>query len=230
MTQIKNNDNLCCPRAIVTALTYHTDYIFGSKRGVKHIREGRNVQTILAKELCRRLGDHNEEGFTLKDIKHVELLNIQIKVVCVENFNTIIYSGEERETKIWLYKNGKHFDVINAMKAFLGCSYYCYKCDKPYNNKNRHQCRNARTNFCKLCARSSHSQTEKSKIYCENCDRYCFNQNCFDSHNDVCEEVYKYKDCNKIKLRSEKHICGFIRCSNCVNIVEEASLKMLYAT
>jgi len=75
-------------------------------KDVKDIRGGRKVQTKLAEKLCHRLGDYNEEGFTLEDIKHAEeLLDIQIKVVCAENFNTIIYSGEERETKIYLYKS-----------------------------------------------------------------------------------------------------------------------------
>ena len=91
---------MCCPRAIVTALTYHTDYILGSKRNVKDIRNGRKIQTKLAEELYQRLGEYNEEGFTLEDVKHAEeLLNIQIKVVCAENFNTIIYSGEEKKPK-----------------------------------------------------------------------------------------------------------------------------------
>ena len=173
-----NNNNLCCPRAIVTALTYHTDNIFGSKRNVKHIREGRNVQTKLAEELCQKLGDYNEEGFTLKDIKHAEeLLDIQIKIVCAENFNTIIYSGKEKETKIYLYKNGNHFDVINSMKAFFGYCYYCDKCYKPYKNKNKHNCKTARNGISKLCERPAHSQAAKSKIFCKNCNRYCFNQN-----------------------------------------------------
>lgn len=84
--------------------------------------------------MCQRLGSYNEEGFTLEDIKHVEeLLDIQIKVVCAENFKAIIYSGEEKEIKIYLYKNRNHFDVINSMKAFLGSGYYCDKCDEPYN-------------------------------------------------------------------------------------------------
>ena len=61
----KNNDNLCYPRAIITALTYHTNDIFGSKRNITDIREGRKVQTELAEEFCKRLGDYNEEGFTL---------------------------------------------------------------------------------------------------------------------------------------------------------------------
>jgi len=92
--QIKNTDNLCCPRATITALTYHNNNIFGTKRNISHIREGRQIQTKLAEELCKRLGTYNEEGFTLEDIKNVEeLLNIQVKVVCAESFNTIIYSG-----------------------------------------------------------------------------------------------------------------------------------------
>jgi len=69
ITQIKNNDNLCCPRAIITALTYHTNDIFGTKRNITNIRKGLKVQTELAGELCERLGGYNEEGFTLEDIK-----------------------------------------------------------------------------------------------------------------------------------------------------------------
>ena len=67
------------------------------------VRGGGKVQTELAVELCERLGDYNEEGFTLEDIKNAEeLLNIQVKVVCIESFNSIIYSGKEKETKIFL--------------------------------------------------------------------------------------------------------------------------------
>jgi len=112
--------NLCCPRAIVTALTYHTDNILGSKRSVKHIREGRNVQTKLAEELCQRLGDYNEVGFTLEDIKHAEkLLNIQIKVVCADNFNTIISSGEENKPKFICIKR-QPFRCHQQHEGFLG--------------------------------------------------------------------------------------------------------------
>ena len=99
--------------------------------------------TLRILNLCQRLGDYNEEGFTLEDIKPVEeLLDIQIKLVGAENCNTIIYPGEE--TTIYLYRNGNHFDVISSMKASLGSCYYCDKCDKPYNNKKRHRCRCSR--------------------------------------------------------------------------------------
>lgn len=80
--------------------------------------------------MCKKLRNYNEKGFTLEDTKNVEeLLNIQIKTVCAESFNAIIYSGEERETKIYLYKNGNYFDIINSRKAFLASCYYCNKCE-----------------------------------------------------------------------------------------------------
>ena len=103
------------------------------------------------------------------------------------------------------------------MKAFLGSCYYCKKCDKPYNNKNKPRC-NTHRDVCKLCAKSYYSEEEENKIYWENCNRYCFNQNCFNNHNNVCKKVYKRKNCNKILLRSRKHTCGYSLCRNCNNI------------
>ncbi len=73
----------------------------------------------MTEELCKKLENYNEESSTLEDIKiFEEMLNVQVKVFGAENFNSIIYCGEEREKKIYLYKNGNHFDVINSMKAF----------------------------------------------------------------------------------------------------------------
>ena len=70
------------------------------------------------------------------------------------------------------------------MKAFLGSCYYCDKCDKPYNNKNRHRCKTASTDVCKLSAKPQHSEEEKNKVYCTKFYRYCFNQNCLTNQND----------------------------------------------
>ena len=109
IVEIRNNDNLCAPRAIVTGLTYHGNTIFGKEynaNGIKKIRTGLPLQRDVALELCERLGK-SEEEFTLEDIKQCEeLLDVQIKVVCAENFNSIIYKGccGEKENKIYLYK------------------------------------------------------------------------------------------------------------------------------
>lgn len=222
ITQIRNNDCLCAPRAIVTGLTYHTNVIFEkefSMMEIKQIRMGRRLQKDLAIELCNQLGDYNEDGFTLEDIKNVEnLLNIRIKIVCAENLNTIIYNGsKESNTVVYLYKNQNHFDVINSMKAFLGSVYYCEKCDKTYQNKNKHTCKNKRV--CIMCKSEEHKNIN-TKIYCKGCNRYCYNQDCFDKHGEVCTEVCRCLYCSIIYKRSLGHTCGYKICRNCKQEVE----------
>jgi hypothetical protein len=68
VTQIKNKDRLCCPRAVIVGLTYHTNIIFGKEydyNDIKHyIRMGRNLQTTLAQEVC----NHNQYENTIKII------------------------------------------------------------------------------------------------------------------------------------------------------------------
>jgi len=88
-------------------------------------------------------------------------LNIQIKIVCAESYKTIIYSVK---------KIGNHFVVINSKKAFLGSSYYCDKCDKTYNNKDKYKFR-THNYVCKLC-KKQHSEEEINKIYCKVYNRY----------------------------------------------------------
>jgi hypothetical protein len=146
ITTIKNSDNLCCPRGIITALTYHKSVIFKNinlldhdltLNEIKKIREGDKYK--LQKELAEKLisiCDISLNGLGLEAIKKIEIkLNIQISVVCAENFNSIIYSGSDKDIKIYLYKNKNHFDVINSMAGFFGSSYHCHKCKQAHNNK-----------------------------------------------------------------------------------------------
>ena len=62
-------------------------------------------------------------------------------------------------------------------------------------------------------------------MYCESCNRYCFNQDCFNNHNDVCKEVINAKILNKIILRTETHKCGYLRCHNCDESVKTDELR-----
>jgi hypothetical protein len=169
------------------------------------IRMGRNLQTTLAQELCNQLGEYNKNYFTLDDIANIEkVLNIQIKVVAAECFISIIYSGAEKDVKVYLYKNGTHFDTISSMTAFYGQSYYCEKCDKPYQNKDKHKCK-TKDKICIMCFKSITKKTAK-RIYCEKCNRYCFNQECLQNHSEVCEQFYKCLNCNKILKRRDKMV------------------------
>jgi hypothetical protein len=207
--QIKNKDNLCCPRAVIVGLTYHTNIILGKEYDhddIRYIRMGRNLQTTLAQELCNQLGEYNRNYFTLDDIANIEkILNIQIKVVAAECFNQVIYSGEEKDVKVYLYKNGNHFDTIKSMTGFYGESYYCEKCDKPYQNKDGHKCKKG-VKMCLMCFKPKHEENSAKRIYCEKCNRYCFNQECLANHSEVCERFYKCLKCNKILKRGDKMV------------------------
>lgn len=219
ITQIKNTDNLCCARAIVVGLTHHSSVILGrslSPSEIKNIRLGRPIQKQLALKLCEIMGSYNHEGFTLEDIQRAEqCLDVQVKVICAENFNTVIYKGTEKKTKIYLYKDGNHFDVINRVAGFFCSSYYCHTCDTAYHNKESHECKTAKNQVCKLCMGKLHNILKKFKIYCSECNRYCYNQNCFDDHAKVCRTAYKCLTCNKICERSKNHVCGYGKCRNC---------------
>lgn len=226
--KIQNNDNLCCPRAVVVGLTYpkqnpSVNTIFNkefSTNDIIYIRKGKNLQTDLVTKLCNQLGNYNEEGFTLDDIKNLEkLINIQIIVICAENFNSVIYKGPEKDIKVYLYKNGNHFDTITKMAAFYGSSYYCHKCNKTYNNKNQHKCKIDRS-LCNLCFHEEHAKKSKNRIFCNDCNRYCFSQECFDNHQGVCDTEFKCLVCNKICMRNKVHNCGIEKCRNCWKEVE----------
>jgi hypothetical protein len=69
--------------------------------------------------------------------------------------------------------------------------------------------------FANCAKKTMHSEETKNIIYCENCNRYYFNHDCFNNHYDVCKDVYKCKACNKVTVRAEAHICGYSRCHSC---------------
>lgn len=226
---INNNDNLCAPRAIITGLTYHTNKILGrtlDNNDIIYIRKGRALQTELARKLCDGIGEYCLEGFTLDDIRSCEeLLKVQIKIICAENFNNIIYKGKKDcKSKIYLYKQGNHFDLINRLGAFYGSSYYCVKCDKPYQNKNQHVCKVPKKDVCNMCMKAAHEKATKDKTYCHNCNRYAYNQECMKDHGvSVCAASFRCRKCSKILKRADfsKHQCGYAKCRNCQEIVEK---------
>ncbi|XP_072377781.1 uncharacterized protein [Diabrotica undecimpunctata] len=225
ITQIKNTDTLCGARAVIVGLTYVTNEILGHKlikSDAHSIRIGRKLQTDLAEKLCNLLGGCYNDGFTLDNFKKAEeLLDVQIKIICAENFNTIIYEGPEKTAKIYLYKNGNHFDVINNLKGLYGSRFYCAKCDTPYSHYRVHKCKKAP--LCTICKHPEHDLTTKSKVLCKDCNRYCYNNECLRNHTEACKEVFKCDKCNKLCKRDKEHVCGYSMCRNCNTFVEIAT-------
>jgi hypothetical protein len=196
------------------------------------------------------LKDEDEEELSECDISDIirKDLNDMIKTEC---FNSVIYSAPEKDVNVYIYKNGNHFNKISSMTAFYGQSYYCEKCDKPYQNKDKHKCKKV-DKMCIMCFKSKHEEdlakraehqpkaNTKQRIYCEKCNRYCFNQECLENHSEVCEKFYKCFNCNKILKRNDwrsqsrgkaddtmadeegnkEHRCGWEKFRNCHKEVE----------
>lgn len=253
--RIKNNDNYCLPRAIIVALTYLVENnkvkeIFKNLNEndlnisrIKYIKDCRKtLQQILAVNLLK-ICDIDKEKFigTLDDIKKIESnLDIQINVVCSENFNNIIYNGIDKEIKIYLYKIKNHFHVIKSIAGFYGTSYYCNEHKYGYNNKNGCKHCKKEKNLCQIC-KSTHEENIDWK-YCDKCFRCFLNKKCYDNHLEivknfsVCNTIWKCLKCkknllweqyipalNNIISNKKVHLCDHSECKNCkeyVNIDE----------
>ena len=56
----------------------------------------------------------------------IHLTDHQINIVSKEHQNSILYSGPEKEKKIYLFLHDSHYDVITSMPAFFARKQYCH--------------------------------------------------------------------------------------------------------
>lgn len=136
--QIKNTDNLCCTRAIVTAIAHHEQHPLQNS-----IRQGRNIQRVLAVDLHRK-AQVELKPCGIEEVKRFKaaLPNYKIHALSKEMFNGIIYKGPHDGIPLYLYYHDGHFDVITKMTGFLNMSYFCEHCKKGYDHKEKHACNN----------------------------------------------------------------------------------------
>lgn len=223
--QIKNNDQLCCARALVTAmarLEKHSQW--------NSIRQGRHIQRELAIALHQKANvPLGECG--IEDIKKFQSAtpNYQIHVVSKNHFNAIVYQGPEGGIPIYLYCHDGHYDVITTMSGFLNRNHFCDKCKKGYDHKERHACNNP----CHFC-RKLHTSDNEDWQYCETCNCKFINQTCFAQHKNktehgksTCDQIYRCQECNQLINRSKHtkaHVCGETYCNTCKDYVGENHL------
>ncbi|XP_070556736.1 uncharacterized protein [Ptychodera flava] len=185
--QIINKDELCCARAIVTAIAHvHR----GSDRNWNSIRRGRQVQARRATKLI------TQAGISPGLCGHRELNKLQavlpsycISVISDET-GSVLYRGldpSSAEHNIYLYYHDNHYDVITSMCAFLKRSYYCHQCNIGYNNYHGHYCRD----FCNCCRALSVCPLSEDFVYCIDCHRYFRGQKCFENHKQKLQTLVK---------------------------------------
>ena len=214
--RIRNDDELCCAQAIVTAIArMENDPKWESiRKGLKIPKEG-------AVHLHKRAGVPLGECGTEEVKKFQDILpEYQINVLSKEHFNDITYSGPAGGKPIYLYCHDKHYDVITSMTGFLNRSYFRTMCKKGYQHKERH----ARNNPCNFC-HQLHTDTREDWTYCRDCNCNFVNETCFNLHlkrtengKSTCDVYYRCQLCNQLINRSkhkESHVCGETYCQTC---------------
>ncbi|XP_066279615.1 uncharacterized protein [Branchiostoma lanceolatum] len=217
--QIKNRDELCCGRALVVARTY----LQKDDPNVRwnSIRLGRKIQTVLAQELYQDAGVA-EGPCGLREIQTFQdhLSGYQIVVISAKELNEIVFKGPEREQKLILYLINGHYNVITSIEAFTERAYFCWSCNKGYNDRKYHRCENV----CKLCKTPGCLPCDQW-VFCADCNRNFRSQRCYDNHKivggqarggrSVCDNMVRCNTCLKVHGRDTRHQCFTRTCRHC---------------
>ena len=243
---IRNNDDLCCARALVTAKAKVDNcsqwHLF---------RDGRRIQKdqalLLHEDANVPFGPCGYEELTLFS-QAPSLFDYQILLVDADRAFHIKSFGPPTPDKqlILLHEKG-HYDVITSLKGFLGRSYVCGHCYKGYDNRGQHHCQIKLT--CKCCLHPhcddfyhAHLRGLKATRRCDECGRDFFGDFCFETHRSktldgktaetpqrsICFNKRRCRGCLKMETgfqQIQRHRCGYMDCPSCKEYVNSQTHK-----
>jgi len=163
LVAVQVGQNLCLPAAVflgVFRLTHdvgHGHVDANEWRQVKDKCHSRLTQE--AKKIVADCGFTVGRKFNVMDdlqkFQETCFPDFQIKIVSAQHGTVVIRRVPEKLAsgmrEIYLHLDNGHYNLITSMKGFLGNSYFCDLCDKPFSNKERHRC----AGFCGCCYRPS---------------------------------------------------------------------------
>ena len=227
VVRIQNDDKICLARALVVARAKKEN-----DPRYKYIKDSRKpLQREKAFELHRAakvpLGPC---GLNEVALFQQHLTDYQIVIISGDHNNSVIYPPPDEATDekphLTLYLHRNHYDVINSVPGFLGRSYYCFQCFKPYNTTTDHIC----STMCRSC-RGFGCVIENDGIVCNECKRLFKSQSCYDRHRTepingggktVCQTIRVCEKCGKSthinKMNPKGHICGR-KCRTCKVVI-----------
>lgn len=198
------------------------------------LKRGRPYQKFLAKQL------HQEAGVPEGPCGHQEIQAFQ-DYLGDQGYQILVFEGQqgalwfkdrafnEAPKKICLVKVKEHFHGLRSIPAFLNRSYYCHHCEKSYNQETseKHNCRGQNCSDCKRSkgACPNFATFVSPQVYCHDCNRKFYGQNCFDAHKhgkkSVCSQFKKCPECCQTfkVVPKKKHQCFYAYCRNCKQTV-----------
>mgnify|MGYP003347101480 CR=1 FL=1 len=132
---------MCLARAIVVVRT-HADKIHTPewKKLWKNIRQSdRAKQRNEAEVLLKQAALPRDQGCGVAEMQKIQQVlapEYTLKVHPQEIRGTLMFRGPTypHGKALHVYYHDQHFDAITTIAVFLGCSYYCEKCDKGFDH------------------------------------------------------------------------------------------------
>ena len=150
LVTIRNKDDLCCARAIVTIkarLDRDSQY--------KNVCQGYPIQERLAKQLHRD-AQVPEQTCGREELEMFQTyLAPEYQLMVLEGMKgQIVYKNpqyNDAEHVIALVKIKSHYHGITSLPAFFNRAYFCRYCDKPYNQETAetHNCKGQNCVACR---------------------------------------------------------------------------------
>lgn len=229
--QMRNRDNICLARAIVTAKArLDHDHYSAVREGD---RRGGKLQRRRAEKLMRDAGlAGHDEKCGPEEWKKLEAVlgygQYQLKIFDKDTFNSLVHVGPDapKVIHLWLYNN--HFHVITSPAAFFEKSYWCEVCSRAYSKKTDHRICPVR---CSSCFGFGKCALQRPMKKCDRCNRFFNNPTCFVNHlrksqkgkqMSLCEQLRRCETCRYEFHTSQKHNCGIRECYTCKQEVYSA--------
>ena len=232
--KIKNRDEICCARAIVTGRAHcHKDESMDAFRRFENLRNHRPVQGVEAREL-HRLAGVPEGACGIEELQAFQASlgnRYQLYVVSSTKSFLCIFKGDPAPHTIGLLKTNDHYDTITNLTGLFNRSHYCTLCDKPYSNEDfaHHSCKGR---VCKGCNRKQcpdYRIGTQPTTRCPRCNCLFFGADCllFHQSGTSCGKFRKCPLCQSVYgvNPSKRHRCGFAKCPSCEDVVPIATHK-----
>ena len=231
---IKNDDDLCCSRAIITmkAHCHRHDGVDG-QRNWENTKRGLPIQQRLARELCELAGV-KPGPCGLKELqKFQDYLQpeYQLLVMCRTKPFFLIFKGPPAPKQICLLKSDDHYDACTSFSAFVNRSYWCSLCEKGFNvnDAKNHPCEGRSCHSCNRADCPEYKRNGHPPLICDWCHCRFFGENCF-QHHLTTKTCQTHKTCLKCfaqynVIKGKRHRCGFAACPSCKQVVDMQTHK-----
>ena len=241
---IKNKDELCCARTIVTMKAWADEEarVF-PPLGYQTLRRGTPGQERQARQLLQDAGVGTGPcGLPELAKFQAALPDYQIKVMKVGRPHMIVYAGPDNPRRILLLLEDDHYDGCTSYGGWLNKSYYCHDCDRGYDHDDlaHHPCDGRRCKSCysrdceeylALKRQLNQRRYPQPTVKCDLCNRWFMGPTCFARHlsrvngkQSLCQtwkkcreccKLYKVKYTEKGQPKGPRHKCGWTECSVC---------------